>query len=133
MQSIIKKLTIVSFSLWLTSQIAQGLVINDGIITLIVAGFVLYLLERVLKPILQLVTLPISIATFGLFSLVINAVNLYVLTLLITNVKIVPFVFPGFSFAGFIIPALNFNQLGAFLAVAISLTVIKKVIKWITS
>lgn len=132
MKTIVRKVFLSSLSLWFTTLITTGLVVKDGILTFIVAGFVLYLLQRVLKPILQLVTLPINMLTLGLFSLVINAVTLFVLTLIVPQVKIVPFVFPGYNLAGFVFPRLSFNELGAFVVIALVLTVVKRTMEWLT-
>lgn len=133
MKSIVKKIALYSFSLWLTTFLAAGLVIKDGILTFLVAGFVFYLLQRVLKPILQLITIPLNMATLGFFSLIINAVILYVLTMIVPQVKIVPFVFLGYNISGFVIPQMSFNQITAFVAIALILTVIKRALEWFTS
>ncbi|QCA29586.1 phage holin family protein [Vagococcus xieshaowenii] len=45
----------------------------NGIVTAIMASVVFSVLNTVLKPILQLLSFPISCLTFGLFTLVINA------------------------------------------------------------
>lgn len=46
----------------------------DGYLTAIVVAVVLIILNLIVKPILVLFTLPVTILTFGLFLLVINAV-----------------------------------------------------------
>lgn len=48
----------------------------DSIVTALIASFVLVLLNYTVKPILRLISFPITILTFGLFSIVINAVML---------------------------------------------------------
>jgi putative membrane protein len=50
---------------------AHGL---DGIITLVVASAVIGLINTFIKPLIMLLTLPINVISFGLFTLVINGV-----------------------------------------------------------
>lgn len=67
----------------------------DTFMTAVVVAFTLGIVNALLKPILTILTLPITILTFGLFSFVINA-------LLIWGVS---YFVKGFTIAGFI-PAL---------------------------
>lgn len=60
-------------------------------LTALGAAFVLALLNMLIKPILLLLTLPLNIMTFGLFTIIINALLLEMTTLLVG----------GFAFAGF--------------------------------
>lgn len=55
---------------------------------LLLAGFILAVINAVLKPILKLVSLPLIILTFGLFSLVINVALLWVLAQFLTDLQI---------------------------------------------
>lgn len=72
MQFIIK-IILSSFSVMVASWLLQGVVIRDYLSAILVA-FVLALLNMVLKPLLVILTIPVTIFTFGLFLLVINAV-----------------------------------------------------------
>lgn len=64
--------------------------------TLFVVVIVMGVVNAILKPILQLIALPITILTLGLFALVINALM----------VLLVAAVVPGFEVDGFIIALL---------------------------
>lgn len=48
-------------------------VIADGPVTLIIAGSILWLINILLRPLVQLLSLPITMITFGLFSVIVNA------------------------------------------------------------
>ena len=56
------------------------------------AALVWSVLVTVIRPILSLLTLPITIITFGLFSLVLNAILFYLMA----------YIVPGFSVASFV-------------------------------
>lgn len=61
-----------AFSLWLTAQIVPGIAI-EGFGRALLAAAVLGLLNAVVRPLLVLLTLPVTVLTLGLFLLVVNA------------------------------------------------------------
>ncbi len=77
-------------SLFLTAFIVPGLTIVS-FSSAIVGAAVLGLVNAVVKPILVLFTLPLTILTFGLFLLVVNAIAL----------GLVGYLTPGLTVAGF--------------------------------
>ncbi len=66
------KLIVSSFSVVITSYLLAGVAVQDFTTSIFVA-FVLALLNALLKPILIILTIPVTILSFGLFLLVINA------------------------------------------------------------
>lgn len=70
--SFIIKILLSSFSVIVAAWLLNGVIIRDYLTALVVA-FVLAILNMILKPILVVLTIPITIVTFGLFLLVINA------------------------------------------------------------
>ncbi|MEA5618652.1 phage holin family protein [Cronbergia sp. UHCC 0137] len=62
-------------ALLITSQIVPGFVVTTFSAALI-AAIIVGLVNAIIRPILFLLTLPITLITFGLFTLVINAVTL---------------------------------------------------------
>lgn len=58
---------------------------------LLIAGLILAIFNAVLKPILKFFSAPLIIITLGLFSLVINAGLLWLLTLFLPELKIIGF------------------------------------------
>jgi putative membrane protein len=69
---ILLRIIITSISVFIAAYILPGVDIAN-FQTAIIVAFVLALLNAFLKPILILLTIPITIFTFGLFLLVINA------------------------------------------------------------
>lgn len=55
------------------AMILPGIHINNAFLSLIGVTLVLSLLNTLLKPLLILITIPVTVLTFGLFLLVINA------------------------------------------------------------
>ena len=57
----------------------------------IIASFVLGVLNAVVKPLLVLITLPLTILTLGLFTLIINGFILFLMSALVSGVEIESF------------------------------------------
>jgi putative membrane protein len=83
---------------WLINTLALFIVVNivpgfgyRSIVTLAIAAAVLGLLNAIVRPILFVLTLPLTIVTLGLFLIVLNAIML----------EITAWFVPGFRIAGF--------------------------------
>ncbi len=90
MPGFIVRVLIVALGLWLASEIIPGLHI-EGVGTLLGAALLLGIVNAVVRPVLILLTLPITIVTLGLFLLVINAATL----------GLVAWMFERFTISGF--------------------------------
>ncbi|WP_411677948.1 phage holin family protein [Caproicibacter sp.] len=83
------KWLVCAVSLFLTSQIFPGrFVLWGGLLALIACATVLWVLNIFLRPLLQLLALPFSLVTFGLFSLVVNGVVVALAAALIPGIAI---------------------------------------------
>lgn len=93
---------------------------------LIVAG--IFITTMAIHPIFSLVLLPLNILTFGLLSLVLNFALIFIYTRFLPGFSIGAYNFRGANIEGFIIPAVDMNQLEAMFAVALIITVVQKVL-----
>lgn len=66
------RILIVATGLWLATELVPGIEIDGGW-TLLGAALLLGLVNAIMRPLLILLTLPITVLTLGLFLLVINA------------------------------------------------------------
>lgn len=66
------KVLVTALAVFVADYFLEGVHISDDIKTVVVVALVLALLNTFLKPILVLLTIPITIITLGLFLLVIN-------------------------------------------------------------
>jgi putative membrane protein len=90
MTGLLLRLLIGALGLWLAAEIIPGIeVANLG--TLLAAALLLGVVNAVIRPVLVMLTLPITLLTLGLFLLVINAAMLALVALML----------PGFDIAGF--------------------------------
>ena len=89
MTGFLVRLAISAFGLWVAAKIVPGMHF-DGAATLVVAAFLQGLVNAVVRPVLVLLTLPLTILTLGLFLLVVNGITL----------GIVAWLLPGFELRG---------------------------------
>ena len=104
MRTIIKHFIIDTISLYLIAQAVNGIVFSEGLYTLLLAGFVLMLATLIVKPIINVLLLPLNLVTFGLFKWVTYAITLYLVTLVVPGFKLGSFLFAGYSSYWFSVP-----------------------------
>lgn len=78
---------VMSLSLWVASHIFRGLTFTSHS-SLLVAALLLGFANAVLRPLLILLTLPLTLITFGLFLLVINALIILLVAALVKGFKV---------------------------------------------
>lgn len=86
MKSLVK-LLLSAIAVVLLAKILPGIAV-DGFWTAIVVAVVLALLRMTVRPILVFLTFPITIVTFGLFLLIINAVIILLTDYIITGFEV---------------------------------------------
>jgi putative membrane protein len=74
-------------ALWLAREFIPGVTFGGPAKDLLIAGLVLGLINFFIKPILNLITLPLRIITLGLFSLLINMGIIWAIHLFFTNLN----------------------------------------------
>ena len=131
MKRIIRHYTLDTFSLWLITNIASGIVFEKGIQTLLISGIALTAVFFFAKPVINLLLLPINLITFGFFRWVSSAVVLYLVTLIIKEFKIVFFSFPGFTGKWIDIPAINLKGILAYIAFSFLLSLVTSFLYWL--
>lgn len=102
---------ITSLSLWVTSYVFSGIKFADSP-SLVISAPLLGFANAIVKPLLVVLTLPLTLITFGLFLLVINALMILLVSALVRG-----FTVSGFwtaLFASIFISVLSF-VIGSFL------------------
>jgi putative membrane protein len=98
-----------SLGLWVAARILSGHGIeydpNVGAWLFLVAGFVLSLVNAILKPLLIILSLPAILLTLGLFTLVVNGVMVYIAGKLVPGLEIS---FWAAILAGMIVSLINY-------------------------
>ena len=84
------RLLIGALGLWLASELVPGIEVQ-GVWTLLGAALLLGIVNAVVRPLLVILTLPITVLTLGLFLLVINAATLGLVAWMLDNFTIAGF------------------------------------------
>jgi putative membrane protein len=95
---------VIALALWVTAAILPGVNFTSTT-ALAVGAIILGLINALVRPVLTILTLPITILTLGLFYLLVNGFAFYLAALIV----------PGFQVAGF-----GWAVLGAFIVGVIS-------------
>jgi len=67
------------------AHIAPGLIRVDGFLAALIAAVLLGIVNTIIRPILVILTFPLTLLTFGLFLLVINALMLWLVSALLSG------------------------------------------------
>ena len=93
MRGFLYRLVITALGLWAAATIVPGVTIV-GVGTLLLAALLLGIVNAIIRPIILILTLPLTVLTLGLFILVVNGISL----------ALVAWVLPGFTVGG-LVPA----------------------------
>ena len=88
---LVAKWLIVALSFFLAAYLVPGIVV-ESFYTALILAFVWGVINLTVKPILTILTLPVSILTLGLFSFVINALLLWFLGTVIKGFEVDGFI-----------------------------------------
>lgn len=111
MSQVFTRIVVTAFSIVLVAEFVPGIKV-DSVIAALGAAIVIGILNTLVRPVLIILTLPITIVTLGLFLFVVNAFLFWLAATWI----------PGFTVAGFI-PAL----IGSCIVSLVSVFVNKKI------
>src|SRR5207249_10241135 len=89
MKGVFVRVAITSLGVWAAATIVPGVRI-DGWGNLLVAALLLGIVNAVIRPIILILTLPLTVLTLGLFILVVNGISL----------ALVAWLMPGFTLSG---------------------------------
>jgi putative membrane protein len=79
---------VTAFALWVAARVVSGITLPESQLTLIFAAIVFGLVDALVRPVLVLLSLPITIVTLGLFLLVINALMLMLTAALVPGMQV---------------------------------------------
>lgn len=89
MKGFFLRLLITALGLWVADRLLPGIAIT-GTGSLIISALLLGIVNAVIRPIILILTLPLTVITLGFFVLIVNGISLGIAALLV----------PGFHIAG---------------------------------
>lgn len=130
-RKILKYFLVNSASLYLINLVISGLSFSEGVTTLLLTGLALTIASLIIKPIINILLLPINLITFGLFRWVSYAVMLYIVTLVVPGFEISKFYFTGLSTYWITIPEVSIGGIVAFIAFSLLISIISSIFDWL--
>lgn len=120
------------FALWLVKNTIPGFSYSGGVNTLIWASFVLTIVNLFIRPIINLLLLPINLITLGSFRWLINVATLYLVTFLVPQIKINGFLFTGYTFNGFVAPHAYLNPFWVLVLSSLIISLVVTFLIWLS-
>lgn len=132
MRGIFRSILFYSVSLFVLTLWIPEVRVVGGIQTFFIAATILTAMNLILKPVLHIVALPVTILTLGLFSFVINAGILFLMTKFVPGVSIHAFTLQAYAYKNFTTPRLSLTIPFAFIFVSFVLSLLVTILRWIT-
>ena len=111
-------------AIFFVALIVPGISYQGDVRVLIAAALVFALFQTLVKPILDLVALPLNFLTFGSASVLIGIGLFYAISYLAPSFTFSPFEFSGFSFSALVVPAMWIPSYGTIIIGAVIASVI---------
>ncbi len=122
-----------ALSLFLVSQFIPGIDFARDYQVMLMASIVFGFLSVFVQPVLSVLTLPLNFVTMGIFSWTLNVIMVYLTTKIVPQFKVIPFHFSGFTYEGFVVPAMDFNALGVAILVSFLVSFLIFIFEWVIS
>ena len=84
------RLIVNAAALWVAAQLVPGIVVT-GLVPLLLAALVLGLINAIVRPVLLVLTFPLTLVTLGLFIFVLNAFCLWLTSRLVPGFEVQTF------------------------------------------
>ena len=132
MKRIVRIFIIEGVTLYLVSLVTNGLVFKNGISSLVLTSIGLTIATLFVKPIINLLLLPLNLLTFGFFRFLTNAITLFLVDLVLTDFTINEFFFKGLRTDLISVPSLSLPAGPlAYLAFSFLISFVTSIIYWL--
>lgn len=131
MKSILRHIIYYAISLAILPVFLSGIVIEGGVQGYLLAGVVLTILYYIIKPIISIISFPLTILSTGLFTFLINTLILYLMTIFLPQIDIGKTVLHGFSLWGFSASDIHLNRLLSYLFCSAIMTFFMGIARWL--
>lgn len=131
MRKLIKKYIINTVSIYLLSQLIAGISLKNSIEILIYSSFILTLLLLLVKPVVNLIMLPINLITFNLSVWVINIILTYLWIILVPDVTAAAWDFQGINLGFITIAPMNMPRWLVIITAGVVLSIFIRLFDWL--
>lgn len=119
------------FALWVIANNIGGIHFGKDPRVLLMGALALTVIDVLIKPLINLLLLPLNLVTLGTLRWVSSVFTLYISTLVVPGFEVVAFKYPGFTSNMFIIPPIDFSLFGAYIILSIFISIIVSFLFWL--
>ncbi len=131
MKSLIRHIFVNYLVIYIADILYPGFSVLNSLKNLLTAAVIWLLLNKVVKPIIKILLLPINLITLNLFSWLIGFITLFLLQVFADGVEVTSYTFPGYSTNGFSFPSLHINIFLSYILTSILLNSLSQAITWL--
>lgn len=131
MKSITKKILIILLSLYITANLTGGIIYQNNLSILLFGSLCLYTFNLIIKPLLNLIFMPINLLTLGASRWIINIIIFWAVTVFVDGFVIVPLKLSSFSLSGYSFPGLDLSFFWSLVLLSFIVQLCISVINWI--
>ncbi len=131
MKKILRTILIEAVALYLTSLIAKGMIFEKGLQSLVMTAIALSFASIFVRPVINILLLPINLVTFNLFRFIASAITLFIIDLILSEFQILFFSFNGLNSPYLFLPPINIPIPLAYVAFSIMISTIAGIFHWL--
>lgn len=131
MKKIFRTIVLETVTLYLITQFTSGIHLGGGFKGLIITGLALSFATYLIKPLINILILPLNLITFGLFKWVNQAITLYLIDLILPDFSITGFSFHALQTPYLAIPSINLDGGLAYVSFSLLISTISSVAFWL--
>ncbi len=131
MKGFFQEVAINSVALYTTLNIFSGLAVTGGFWGIFTAAILITIGFRILKPVINIITLPLNVITFGLFQALVVAFIVFLITLIYPQMQITEFQFEGAQFFGIIIQPFFVSLFLSYIIISVTIYLINRSLFWL--
>ncbi len=120
-----------ALSLYFITQVVEGIYFKGGAETFFWTVCALSAATYLVRPIINLLILPLNLITFGFFRWVSSVLALYLVAMIVKDLAIEKFFFSGLNTYWVNIPQLNFHGFLAIVAYSLALSITTSFLRWV--
>ena len=110
MKRIVRIFIVEALVLYFVSQITTGLFFEKGTVSLLVTAAGLTIASMFIRPVINLLLLPLNLLTFGFFRFLTNAITLFLVDLVVSQFKVGQFFFKGYPGQLIVLPSIRLPE-----------------------
>lgn len=107
MRRIIRTFLLLTLALFLATQLYKGITVTGGGTSFFLAGLTLTIAHFIIRPIIKIISIPLTVLTLGIFSLFVNGITLFIVSYLYPSIIITAFTYPSFTLGSIITPSFH--------------------------